>query len=269
MLTRVASRAMTMVLLRQDGPIAELQLNRPEALNAVSTAFARELTAACGRIAADTEAVVVVVTSTSPRAFCVGADLKERNGFSTADLLEQREVFREVFGAVRNLPQPAIAAVAGYALGGGCEIALSCDVIVADRTAQLGLTETSVGLVPGGGGTQLLTRRVGAARAADLVFTARKVAADEALSLGLVDRLVDVGTAREAALALGHQIAANSPTALRAAKRALREGADVTIVAGLELEDAAWREAVSSADREEGIAAFVAKRPPRWPSAGR
>jgi enoyl-CoA hydratase/carnithine racemase len=158
--------------------------------------------------------------------------------------------------------------VHGYALGGGCELALSCDVIVADATAVFGLPETTVGLVPGCGGTQLLARRVGPGRAAELIFSGRKVDAAESAAIGLADRLVPAGLARESAFELGRQIAANSPVAVLAAKRALRNGAGLTLAAALDVEDAAWRTAASSADRIEGIAAFAEKRRPAWPSAG-
>jgi enoyl-CoA hydratase/carnithine racemase len=160
-----------------------------------------------------------------------------------------------------------IAAVHGFALGGGCELALSCDVIVADETAVFGLPEVSVGLVPGCGGTQLAARRIGPGRAAELIFTGRRVEAAEAGEIGLADRVVDVGSARERALELARQIAANSPVAVRAAKRALRTGDGLPLAAALDVEDAAWRTAVGSADRREGIAAFAQKRRPAWPSA--
>jgi len=160
---------------------------------------------------------------------------------------------------------PTIAAVHGYALGGGFELALACDLIVADRTAVVGLPEVSVGVIPGGGGTQLLPRRVGAARAAELVFSARRVEAAEARELGLVDDLVEAGRDREEALALGTRIAANSPVGLRAAKRALRLGHGLDLRTGLEVEDAAWRSVAFSGDRAEGVAAFNEKRAPDWP----
>jgi enoyl-CoA hydratase/carnithine racemase len=208
---------------------------------------------------------VVVLTSSHERAFCVGADLKERNSFSDADLMRQRPVARGAYTGVLELPMPTIAAVHGYALGGGFELALSCDVIVADRTAVVGLPEVSVGVIPGGGGTQLLPRRVGAARAAELIFTARRLEAEEAHELGLVDQLVEEAQDREEALRLAGRMAANSPVGLRAAKRALRLGHGLDLRTGLEVEDAAWRSVAFSADRAEGVAAFNEKRTPRWP----
>ncbi|GAT83304.1 enoyl-CoA hydratase [Streptomyces sp. F-3] len=253
------------VLVRRHEYVAELVLDRPKAMNAVSTDMARSITGACTALAADRDARVVVLTSSHERAFCVGADLKERNSFSDADLMRQRPIARAAYTGVLELPMPTIAAVHGYALGGGFELALSCDVIVADRTAVVGLPEVSVGVIPGGGGTQLLPRRVGAARAAELIFTARRLEAEEAHGLGLVDRLVDAGQDRAEALELAARMAANSPVGLRAAKRALRLGHGLDLRAGLEVEDAAWRSVAFSGDRAEGVAAFNEKRAPRWP----
>lgn len=245
--------------------VAELVLDRPKAMNAVSTEMARAITAACTELSEAEDVRAVVLTSTHERAFCVGADLKERNSFTDAELLQQRPVARAAYTGVLELPVPTIAAVHGFALGGGFELALSCDVIVADTTALVGLPEASVGVIPGGGGTQLLPRRVGAARAAELIFSARRVEAAEAQRLGLVDELVAEGEDRGAALALGRRIAANSPVGLRAAKRALRLGFGMDLRAGLEVEDAAWRSVAFSGDRAEGVAAFNEKRKPRWP----
>ena len=210
--------------LRRHDHVAEIVLNRPDQLNAISSAMARELAGLAAGIAQDTRLRAVVISSSKTAAFCVGADLKERKHFSDAELLDQRPLIRAMFREISLIPVATIAAVAGYALGGGFEIALSCDLIVADETAVVGLPEVTVGLVPGGGGTQLLLRRVGSASASDLVLTGRRVEIDEATSLGLVDRRVPAGEARSQALALACQIAGNSPVATRAAIRALRLG---------------------------------------------
>jgi enoyl-CoA hydratase/carnithine racemase len=249
----------------EGGRVAELVLDRPEAHNALSTAMARDIGAATEALAQDIGVRAVVLSSSAPRAFCVGADLKERNGFTDDQLLDQRGHFRAAFGGVLSLPVPTVAAVHGFALGGGFEFALSCDLIVADETAVLGLPEVTVGVIPGGGGTQLLVRRVGSARAADLVFTGRRVEADEAEAMGLIDRRAPAGRARETALELAGVIARNSPVGVRNAKRALRTGAGLPLEEGLEIEDAAWRATAFSADRAEGVAAFNEKRPPAWP----
>ncbi len=253
------------VVVRRHGErVAELVLDRPKAMNAVSTAMAASLQAACSALAADTGVSATVLSSSSERAFCAGADLKERNSLSDAELVAQRPLARAAYTGVLDLPMPVVAAVGGFALGGGFELALACDLIVGDETAVVGLPEVSVGVIPGGGGTQLLPRRVGAARAAELVFTARRVPAVEALALGLIDQLTPAGEARAAALELAARIASHSPVGLRSAKRALRLGQGLDLRAGLEVEDAAWRATAFSADRAEGVAAFNEKRRPNW-----
>lgn len=257
---------MTVRVERPAAHVAELVMDRPEGKNALSTEQARLLAAAASGLAAESGVSVVVLTSALPDAFCVGADLKERLRLDDAQLRDQRVVFLEAFAAVRELGVPTIAAVDGYALGGGCELALSCDLIVAAETATLGLPEVGLGLVPGGGGTQLLSRRVGRNRALDLVLTGRRVGAVEADRLGLIDRMVPAGSARAAARALAAEIARHSPVSLRAAKQAVREGLETDLASGLAMEDRAWHEAAFSPDRREGIAAFNAKRAPHWPS---
>ena len=253
------------VLLRRHGDfVVEVVLDRPRALNALSSAMCEELTGTLHRLATEADVRAVVISSSGERAFCAGADLKERASFSDDELLAQRPLIRNVFAAVRDLPMPAIAAVQGFALGGGFELALSCDVIVADETAVFGLTEVTVGLVPGGGGTQLLARRIGVGRASDLVLSGRKVEADEAYRLGIADRLVPTGQARETALDLATTMAGNSPLAVRAAKRAVRLALGASLDTGLVVEDSAWHAAAVSADRREGIAAFAEKRAPKW-----
>jgi enoyl-CoA hydratase/carnithine racemase len=228
--------------------VAELVLDRPEALNAVSTAQAEAIAGATAELAADRGVRAVVLSSAVAKAFCVGADLKERNALTDDELHRQRPIARSAYIGVLELPVPVIAAVHGYALGGGCELALACDIVVADETAVFGLPEVSVGVIPGGGGTQLLARRIGWGRAADLVFTARRVDAEEAYRLELAAT-----------------IAAHSPVGVRNAKRAMRIGLDLPLAAGLEVEDARWRATAFSGDRREGVAAFNEKRSPTWP----
>jgi enoyl-CoA hydratase/carnithine racemase len=253
------------ITVRQHDLVREVVLDRPAAHNALSTAMARSLAVACAEAAADPGVRAVVLSAAGERAFCVGADLKERNSMTDEDLSRQRPTFRAAFGGVLGLPQPAVAAVFGFALGGGCEFALSCDLVVADESAVFGLPEVTVGLLPGGGGTQLALRRLGAGRAADLVLTGRRVGCEEAERIGLVDRRVAAGEARASALDLATAIARNSPVGVRAAKRALRLGAGLDLPASLDVEDAAWRTVAFSGDRREGIRAFNEKRPPDWP----
>ena len=160
--------------------VAEIVLDRPDALNALNAAMAESIAAACADLGGDQRVRAVVLSAAGTKAFCAGADLKERNAMTDAQILRQREVFRAAFGGVRGLPQPTVAAVHGFALGGGCEFAMSCDIIVEDENAVFGLPEVAVGLVPGGGGTQLALRRLATGLAADLILTGRRVTVDEA-----------------------------------------------------------------------------------------
>ena len=234
-------------------------------MNAISSALAEDLVAVMTEIASQTHVRAIVLSSAGDRAFCVGADLKERNSLDDQGFRTQRELFRKAFGSVLSVPQPAVAAVHGFALGGGLELALSCDLVVADETAVVGLPEVSLGLVPGGGGTQLALRRLGPGRASDVVLTGRRIPAEEAHALGLIDRLAPAGSALTAAFEIAEQIATNSPVATRAAKQALRAGWGLDYAAAMDVEDGAWRTAAFSADRKEGIAAFNEKRSPNWP----
>jgi enoyl-CoA hydratase/carnithine racemase len=257
---------MTVELGRPSAHVAEVIMNRPEALNALSTDHVQRLRRAAIELAADDQVSVVIISSALERAFCVGADLKERRGAANDDLRQQRRVFQEAFDALRAMRTPMIAAVEGFALGGGFELALCCDLIIASATASFGLPEVGLGLIPGEGGTQLLPRRIGLNKSADLLLTGRKVGAEEALRMGFVDRLVPKGAARSSARELAEEIATKSPISLRAAKRALRQGNDVDLATGLEIENHAWEEAAFSADRVEGVEAFNLRRAPRWPS---
>jgi enoyl-CoA hydratase/carnithine racemase len=247
------------------GRVATVTLDRPEALNAISTELALDLAAAMEPLGIDPGVGAVVLTGAGERAFCVGADLKQRAGFDDHGWFVQREAFRRGFAAVRRCPLPTVAAVSGFALGGGTELAISCDLVVAGEHATFGLPEVRLGLVPAGGGTQLLVRRVGRSAARDLVLTGRRVGAAEALDLGLADRVVPAGEVLAAATALATEVAGNAPTAVRMAKWALEVGADLPLEAAMEVEDQAWRRAVLSDDRREGITAWVEKRDPEWP----
>jgi enoyl-CoA hydratase/carnithine racemase len=253
-----------LVRLGMSGHVATVTLARPEAMNAISGQLADELAGALLRAAADPNAWVVVLHAEGEKAFCVGADLKERNRLDDAGWLRNRILIRSMFDTLRALPQPTIASVFGFALGGGFELALNCDLIVASEDAILGLPEVRVGILPGGGGTQVLARKIGVARAKELVLTARRIGALEALEMGLVTRVVDQETLHKATMELAEEVCRNSPVAVREAKRAIDRGFDVPLEQGLELEDLAWRRAVASEDRPEGIAAFNEKRDPQW-----
>jgi enoyl-CoA hydratase/carnithine racemase len=255
-----------MALVRTDvgGEVATITLSRPEALNAISGEMAVEVSAAFRAVAGDERTRVVVLAAAGDRAFCVGADLKERNRLDHAGWLANRERIAEMFAAIRETPTPTIASVFGYALGGGFELALSCDLVVAADDAVFGLPETTVGIVPGGGGTQLLARRCGLARAKEMIFTGRRLAVEEAHAWGAVNRVAPAGELAEATADLAAEICRAAPVGVREAKRAIDGGFGVPLSEGLALEDAAWRAAVASDDRAEGVAAFTEKREPRW-----
>ena len=252
------------VSLARSEHVAVVTLDRPGSLNAISSDVAEELARAFRTVASDEEAWVLLLEAAGDKAFCVGADLKERASFSHADYHVNRKKMRAMFDALRDVPQPAIAAIFGFTLGGGFELALSCDLVVAADNTQVGLPEARVGLLTAGGATQLLPRRVGAARAKELIFTGRRVGAAEAERLGLVDRVVPRAGLRDDAMELARSVCASSPVATRAAKAAIDQALSRTVPEGVEVENGAWSVVIASDDREEGIAAFNDKRAPRW-----
>jgi enoyl-CoA hydratase/carnithine racemase len=247
------------VVVEHTGAIALVTLNRPGVLNALDTHLLAEL----GATFRSLDSRVVVLTGAG-RAFCAGADLEERHGMNEAAWRDHHRVLERAFEAVREQPAPTIAAVEGYALAGGLELALSCDLLVAAADAQLGLPEVTRGIIPGGGGTQLLSRLVGTSRAKELIFTGRRIDAPTAERYGLVTRVVEAGRAREQALELAHEIARNAPLAVRAAKRAIDGGARAPLESGLRIELDAYWTCIATSDREEGIRAFSEGREPRF-----
>lgn len=242
--------------------VATISLNRPDALNAISGAMADEIATVVADVAADNDVWVVVLRAEGDRAFCVGADLKERAGFTLDQFYENRKKIRGMFEAVRSIPQPTIAGIFGFALGGGCELALSCDLIVAAEGTMLGLPETRVGLIPAGGGTQLLTRKLGTSRAKELIFTGKQIDAASAHELGLVTEVVAREALDDRLQETARELCKSSPVALREAKRAIE--AAIPLDEGLEAEHDAWTVVIASEDRAEGITAFNEKRPPAW-----
>jgi enoyl-CoA hydratase/carnithine racemase len=178
--------------------------------------------------------------------------------------MRNRLLMRAMFDTLRSLPQPTVASVFGYALGGGFELALNCDLVVATEDAVFGLPEVTVGIVPGGGGTQLLARKVGVARAKELVFTGRRITGQAAFEMGLVTRVAEPKGLGRATEELTDELCRSSPVSVREAKAAIDRGFGLSLEDGIELEDLAWRRAVASGDRREGIAAFNEKRDPQW-----
>ncbi|MGH2829806.1 MAG: enoyl-CoA hydratase-related protein [Actinomycetota bacterium] len=244
------------------GQIATITLDRAGAANCLSRATLAGLSAAIGDVTADSSTRAVILTGAGDKAFCAGADLKERAGMSDAEVRDFVRMIRDTATALSRVPAPTIAAINGIAFGGGCELALACDVRVIDERAQIGLTETSLGIVPGGGGTQRLPRLIGPARAIELIVAAKRVDAAEALRIGLVNEVAPAGGALKAATAIAERIAANAPIAVRAAKEAAWRGLELPLDDGLALETSLYERCLGTKDRIEGLAAFREKRPP-------
>lgn len=252
------------VLLDHRGPIATLTLNRPTALNAVNAALIGDLEAACRELEDDEQTRVVVVRGAGERAFCAGADLKERRGLDIPETRKRRASLVRTFRRLNALPMPTIASVHGFALGGGFELALCCDLIVAADDARFGLTEVTLGIMPGGGGTQLLPRLIGKSLAKLLIFTGRRIEAAEAEQLGIVVRVVPRSELEAVTLALAEEIADNAPVSLRQAKKAIDSGFHLDLDTAFTLEAEAYNTVLLCEDRLEGLAAFAERRKPRY-----
>ncbi|GAJ40020.1 enoyl-CoA hydratase [Saccharococcus caldoxylosilyticus] len=246
----------------QENGIAIVTLNRPEAANALSSSLLNELSELLGDLAFRKDIRVVIVTGAGEKVFCAGADLKERAGMNETEVRKTVALIRETINQVEQLPQPVIAVLNGSAFGGGLELALACDIRVAVDTAQLGLTETSLGIIPGAGGTQRLPRLIGKGKAKELIFTAKRITAQEAAQIGLVEYVVPRAQLMEKALEIAGQIAANAPIAVRQAKLAVNRGLDVDLATGLRLEQMAYEVTIPTKDRLEGLQAFKEKRKP-------
>jgi enoyl-CoA hydratase/carnithine racemase len=256
---------MTHVHLRiESDHVAVVTLARPEALNAISGAMADELAGAVLQAAAQPETWVVVLAAEGEKAFCAGADLKERNRLDDAGWLRNRIAMRALFDSVRAVPQPTIASVFGAALGGGFELALSCDLVVAADDAVFGLPETGVGIVPGGGGNAAVAQGGGDSNGEGAHLHQAPVVGGRSAGARLATRVVPRADLETATMALAEEICRSSPVAVREAKRAVDLALGTPLDVGLDLEDLAWRRAVASEDRVEGIAAFNDKRDPRW-----
>jgi enoyl-CoA hydratase len=243
--------------------IATITINRPDKLNALNSAVRRELVEALDALREDPEARVVVLTGAGEKAFVAGADIGE---FAGRTPIEQRATMEErrVFDEVAAYPRPTIAMINGFALGGGCELALACDLRVASRSARLGQPEIKLGILPGGGGTQRLPRLVGYGQALRLILTGERIGAEEAERIGLVDLVVDEAELVSRTRALAGAMAAHSPVALRLAKDAVRAALEMPLSAGLRYERELFVTAFATEDKAEGIRAFLEKRQPEF-----
>jgi enoyl-CoA hydratase len=242
--------------------VALVTLDRPDALNALSYALMGELVETLESLDADTGCRCIVLTGAGTRAFAAGADIKEMAGATPVSLVAANNFARwERIGRIRT---PIVAAVRGYALGGGCELAMAADMIVAAEDAVFGQPEIAIGVMPGAGGTQRLTRAIGKARAMEMILTGRRMHAREALAAGLVTTVVPAEATLQAALELAERIAAMPPLAVMAAKEAIQRAFELPLAGGLEFERRNFYLLFASEDQKEGMAAFIEKRPPEW-----
>jgi len=244
--------------------IATVSLNRPDALNALNSKVLSELECAFYEVQKDNDVGIVILTGVGDKAFVAGADIKEMTGKSPMDMREFTVMGHRVMNLIENLDKVVIAAVNGYALGGGCELALACDIRIASEKAKMGVPEVNLGIFPGFGGTQRLPRLVGRGKACELIFTADMIDANEAHRIGLVNKVVTHDKLMEEAYALAKKILTKGPVAIRLAKSSINKGLDTTFCAGLAYEIEAVSLTFSTEDKTEGMKAFVEKRKPEF-----
>lgn len=252
------------VRVELDGPFATVTVDRPKSLNALDSRTLEELEKACAHLSGRPELRGVIVTGAGEKAFVAGADIAEMNAMDATRARHFGALGQRVMDVIAALPVPVVAAVNGFALGGGCELALACDFIYASENAKFGLPEVSLGVLPGFGGTQRLTRLVGRARAKELIFTGDMIDAARAREIGLVLEVVPLPKLLSHARAALERVAKKGPLAVRRAKEAIDRGADLELADGLHIERELFSDLFDSADRREGMNAFLEKRPPNF-----
>lgn len=250
----------TVSLQTIDSYVAFIELNRPEAKNAISVQFLKELQNCISHVQKGKFRVLIIIGVGD--SFCSGADLKERKTMSEPEVKNFLNNINDCFSSIANLPIPTIAAINGFAFGGGLELAISCDIRYASASATMGLTETKLGIIPGAGGTQRLSRIVGEATAMEWIFSGKKLSSEEALSRGLVSKVVEPEKLKESSLALAREISESAPIAVSAAKKAIRQGYNLPMESALKWEQLCYGETFTSKDRLEALQAFAEKRKP-------
>ena len=251
-----------LILEERQDRVAVLTLNRPEVMNSFNFPMLRALKERVEALHFDPEVRVVIIAGAGPKAFCAGADLKERASMSDTQVREFIFTIRNLFTFIEYLNKPVIAAVNGIALGGGTELALACDIRIASATASLGLTETRLAIIPGAGGTQRLPRLIGRGKAKELIFTGRRVEAQEALQIGLVNKVCEPEALMDECKAMAAMICEAGPIAIQQAKYAINYGLEADLHTGLAIESNAYWVTIPSEDRLEGLRAFGEKRQP-------
>ena len=252
------------LLFEKEGSIGLLTINRPQVLNALNRETMTEISKVVGKIATDPEVAVLIITGTGEKSFVAGADISEMRTLSALEGRAWSKFSQATFNAIENLPQPVIAAVNGYALGGGCELAMSCDIRIASYKAKFGQPEVLLGVVAAFAGTQRLPRLIGKGRAKELLFTGDQIDAAEACRIGLVNKVVPAGELLTAAKALAAKIISRGPVAVQLCKAAVNEGLDMDLESAQAYEAEVFGLCFATADQKEGMNAFVEKRPAKF-----
>jgi len=252
------------VILRREGPVVIVTLNRPDKMNALNKEILEEFKKLIDVLETDRTARVIVLTATGEKAFCVGADLKERQGMNEKDVLLRLEMVRALYLRWERLAIPSIAALNGLALGGGLELALVCDLRIAAEHVQVGLPETELAIIPGNGGTQRLTRTIGMSRAMEMVLLSKKLSAAEAYQWGILNKVVPAAQVMKEAMAWATKLSEAGPIAIQQAKRAIQRGREKSWEEALQWEVECYRPCLYSKDRLEGLRAFSEKRKPQY-----
>ena len=250
---------MSLITTSKTDGICIVKINRPEKLNAMNMDAAKELTEVFENLGKDDTVKVIILTGEGDKAFSAGADIEYMSKISADESEEYAKLGQLVTGTVENVKQPTIAAINGFALGGGCELAMSCDIRIAANTAKLGQPEVTIGIPPGWGGTQRLMRIVGIAKAKEMVFTGKMIKAEEAREIGLVNQVVELSTLMDETMKMAKTIAGNSSIAVRMSKAAMNKGRNADLDTGLGIELLAWRNCFTHPDREERMTSFVNK----------
>jgi len=251
---------MTHILLEKKGNVAIASIDRPKALNALNSEVLNDLNTLVDTVHADPEIRVLILTGSGEKSFVAGADIGEMSSLTKVEGEAFGKKGNDVFRRLEKLPIPVIAAVNGYALGGGCELSMACDIRICSDNAVFGQPETGLGITPGFGGTQRLARLVGAGMAKQLIYSARNIKADEALRIGLVNAVYPLEELRPAAEKLAETIAKNAPIAVRACKQAINEGLEVPMDEAIVIEEKLFGSCFETADQKEGMSAFLEKR---------
>ena len=252
------------ILINIEGGVATVTLNRPQQLNALNRQMFRELDEAFDEVTADPAARVLVVTGAGDRAFAAGADIREFIGMDPVTALDFSRNAQRIFLKLEAMPKPTIAAVNGFALGGGCELMMACDIVYAADTARIGQPEITLGIIPGAGGTQRLPRLVGKQKAKELEMTGDVIPAEEALRLGLVCRVVPAAELKVEVQKLCERLLSRGDVALRMVKEAIETGSRVDLLSAMEIEAKSWSVCFTTEDYAEGVKAFLEKRPPNF-----